>query len=102
MKAKFTAAIILSAMLLAACNSGNQSADNIPAETEGTETVSQTVTEASKTETEPPETTTATSTPTRRTTRVACAPDFAMRGQMVVASAKDDLCKRRNTSLVKA
>jgi len=25
-----------------------------------------------------------------------------VRGRMVVASAKDDLCKRRNTSLVKA
>lgn len=64
MKAKFTAAMILSAMLLTACNSGNQSADNAPAETEGTETVSQTVTVASETETEPLETTTVTSTVT--------------------------------------
>ena len=68
MKTKFTAVIILSAMLLTACNSGNRSADNIPAETEQTETMSQTVTAASRTETEAPETTTVTASETAEET----------------------------------
>ncbi|MDE6709232.1 MAG: hypothetical protein K2J76_01945, partial [Oscillospiraceae bacterium] len=64
MKAKIIFPIILSAMLLTACNSGNQSADNIPAETDRTETTSQTVTAASETETTSPETTTVTTSET--------------------------------------
>ncbi|MDE7290158.1 MAG: hypothetical protein K2N71_11775, partial [Oscillospiraceae bacterium] len=71
MKAKFTAAMILSAMLLTACNSGNQSADNIPAEAEGTETISQTVTTASETETTASETTTVTTSETAEETTTA-------------------------------
>lgn len=68
MKSKIIFPIILSAMLLTACNSGNQSADNIPAETEQTETSSQTVATASETETEAPETTTVTTSETAEET----------------------------------
>lgn len=65
MKSKIIFPIILLAMLLTACNSGNQSADNIPAETEQTGTTLQTVTTISETETtKAPETTTVRTTVT--------------------------------------
>lgn len=61
MKAKFTAVMILSAMLLTACQAQEQPSDT---QTEQTETASQTVTVASETETTAPETTTVTASET--------------------------------------
>ena len=93
MKAKIIFPIILSAMLLTACNSGNRSADNISAETEQTETTSQTVTAASKTETEAHETTAVTTSETIEETTTTAAETLPPKIEYISGDVELDINK---------